>query len=85
MALIGYARVSSVGQSLDIQLEKLEFCDKVFQEKKAEHRINDLDCKSVWNMSEKGIRLLLRDWIDWHAQPCTYARSQPNYSRSRLT
>ncbi len=35
MALIGYARVSSVGQSLDIQLDKLEHCDKVFQEKKS--------------------------------------------------
>jgi DNA invertase Pin-like site-specific DNA recombinase len=35
MALIGYARVSSLGQSLDIQLEKLAFCDKVFQEKKS--------------------------------------------------
>ena len=35
MALIGYARVSSVGQSLDIQLEKLKHCDKIFQEKKS--------------------------------------------------
>ena len=35
MALVGYARVSSVGQSLDVQLEKLEHCDKVFQEKKS--------------------------------------------------
>jgi DNA invertase Pin-like site-specific DNA recombinase len=35
MALVGYARVSSVGQSLDIQLEKLANCDKVFQEKKS--------------------------------------------------
>ena len=35
MALVGYARVSSVGQSLDIQLEKLEHCDKIFQEKKS--------------------------------------------------
>ena len=33
MALIGYARVSSVGQSLDIQLDKLQHCDKIFQEK----------------------------------------------------
>jgi len=33
MALVGYARVSSVGQSLDIQLEKLGHCDKIFQEK----------------------------------------------------
>ena len=31
--LVGYARVSSVGQSLDIQLEKLSLCQKVFQEK----------------------------------------------------
>ena len=34
MELIGYARVSSIGQSLDVQLEKLVTCKKVFQEKK---------------------------------------------------
>jgi DNA invertase Pin-like site-specific DNA recombinase len=33
--LVGYARVSSAGQSLDIQLDKLKDCDKVFQEKKS--------------------------------------------------
>src|SRR5579871_724522 len=32
MALVGYARVSSAGQSLEIQLAKLQHCDKVFQE-----------------------------------------------------
>jgi DNA invertase Pin-like site-specific DNA recombinase len=35
MAKIGYARVSSFGQSLDVQLSKLEDCDRVFQEKKS--------------------------------------------------
>jgi DNA invertase Pin-like site-specific DNA recombinase len=35
MALVGYARVSSVGQSLDVQLEKLKNCQKIFQEKKS--------------------------------------------------
>lgn len=35
MALVGYARVSSVGQSLDVQLSKLHHCDKIFQEKKS--------------------------------------------------
>ena len=30
---VGYARVSTVGQSLDVQLECLNHCDKVFQEK----------------------------------------------------
>lgn len=35
MAIVGYARVSSVGQSLDVQLGKLSHCDKVFSEKKS--------------------------------------------------
>lgn len=35
MAIVGYARVSSVGQSLDVQLDKLKHCDKIFQEKKS--------------------------------------------------
>ena len=34
MAIVGYARVSSVGQTLDVQLDKLQHCDKIFQEKK---------------------------------------------------
>ena len=35
MSRIGYARVSSYGQSLDVQLEKLSDCDRVFQEKQS--------------------------------------------------
>jgi DNA invertase Pin-like site-specific DNA recombinase len=35
MAKVGYARVSSSGQSLDVQLDKLKDCDKIFQEKKS--------------------------------------------------
>jgi len=35
MTLLGYARVSSVGQSLDVQLDKLKHCDKIYQEKKS--------------------------------------------------
>ena len=35
MTLIGYARVSSVGQSLQVQLDKLKHCRKIFQEKKS--------------------------------------------------
>ena len=30
---IGYARASSTGQSLDLQLDKLADCDKIFQER----------------------------------------------------
>lgn len=35
MARIGYARVSSSGQSLAVQLDKLSMCDKTYQEKKS--------------------------------------------------
>jgi DNA invertase Pin-like site-specific DNA recombinase len=33
MSRVGYARVSSYGQSLDVQLERLADCDRVFSEK----------------------------------------------------
>ncbi len=32
MSLVGYARVSSIGQSLDVQLDRLQHCDRIFQE-----------------------------------------------------
>jgi DNA invertase Pin-like site-specific DNA recombinase len=35
MAQVGYARVSSVGQSLEVQLEKLKHCDKIYQEQRS--------------------------------------------------
>ncbi len=35
MALVGYARVSSVGQSLEVQLDKLKHCDKLYREKQS--------------------------------------------------
>jgi DNA invertase Pin-like site-specific DNA recombinase len=35
MTTVGYARVSSTGQDLGVQLEKLKGCDKVFREKRS--------------------------------------------------
>ncbi len=35
MAFVGYVRVSSIGQSLHVQLDKLGHCDKLFQEKQS--------------------------------------------------
>ena len=35
MTTVGYARVSSTGQDLGVQLEKLAGCDKVFKEKRS--------------------------------------------------
>ncbi len=35
MTTVGYARVSSTGQDLTVQVEKLSDCDKVFKEKRS--------------------------------------------------
>jgi hypothetical protein len=35
MTVVGYARVSSLGQDLTVQVEKLSGCDKVFKEKRS--------------------------------------------------
>jgi DNA invertase Pin-like site-specific DNA recombinase len=35
MTTVGYARVSSLGQDLAVQLEKLAGCDKLFKEKRS--------------------------------------------------
>jgi DNA invertase Pin-like site-specific DNA recombinase len=35
MTTVGYARVSSIGQDLAVQLEKLAGCDKIFKEKRS--------------------------------------------------
>ena len=35
MTTVGYARVSSLGQDLAVQLQKLKGCDKVFKEKRS--------------------------------------------------
>jgi len=32
VAIVGYARVSSIGQSLEVQLDRLAHCDKVYQD-----------------------------------------------------
>ena len=33
--LVGYARVSSLGQSLEVQMEKLRHCERIYAEKRS--------------------------------------------------
>lgn len=61
MSAIGYARVSSVGQSLDVQLEKLnDFgCNKIYQEKKSGTTANRPELKSCLSYLREGDTLII--------------------------
>jgi len=50
MSIVGYARVSSVDQSLDVQLDKLKDCDKLFKEKRTgtSNKRLCLDTEKFW-------------------------------------
>lgn len=56
MARIGYARVSSVGQSLEMQLAKLADCDKIYREKRSGAVGNARNWMPAWSMCGKEIR-----------------------------
>ena len=60
MAIVGYARVSSVGQSLDVQLDKLQDCDKIFQEK----QLTQQQCSELRQKRADGvlIKTLMQDY-----------------------
>ena len=63
MALVGYARVSSVGQSLDVQRDKLKDCAKLFEEKQSGSNskrpqlagVRYEDARRVFNAADKGL------------------------------
>lgn len=52
--IVGYARVSSYGQSLDVQLDKLKRCDKVFQEKVSGRTDNRAEWKKCLEYLREG-------------------------------
>ncbi|MEE2766315.1 MAG: recombinase family protein [Pseudomonadota bacterium] len=56
MSVVGYGRVSSVGQSLDIQLDKLEQfgCEKIFSEKKTGTNVNREQFKTCMDYLREG-------------------------------
>ncbi len=59
MALVGYARVSSVGQSLKAQRDKLKHCDKVFEEQKSGTSDQRLGLKAGLECVRKGDPLVV--------------------------
>ncbi len=59
MAKVGYARVSSMGQSLEVQLEKLKHCDKLFQEKKSGKTGNRPQLKACLEYVREGDTLIV--------------------------
>jgi len=59
MASVGYARVSSVGQSLDVQLDKLKHCDRIYQEKKSGSSSKRLELKVCLDYVREGDTLVV--------------------------
>lgn len=59
MAKVGYARVSSVGQSLDVQREKLADCDKLFEEKRSGTTDARVQLKECLNYVREGDQLVV--------------------------
>ena len=61
MAIVGYARVSSIGQSLKVQTDKLnEYgCDKVFQEKRSGTTAQRLELKNCLDYVRDGDVLVI--------------------------
>jgi DNA invertase Pin-like site-specific DNA recombinase len=59
MALVGYARVSSGGQSLAVQLDKLKHCDKIFQEKKSAAGGHRPGCQACLDYVREGDTLVV--------------------------
>lgn len=75
--LIGYARVSSVWQSLDVQLDKLGHCGKIFQEKKSGASDKRQRLRSCLEYVREGDMLVVTR-LDRHVPHFTSARSPPN-------
>ena len=61
MAIVGYARVSSVGQSLDVQVEKLtEYgCEKIYKEKRSGTTADRPELKSSLDYVREGDTLVI--------------------------
>ena len=55
--LVGYARVSSTGQSLEVQLQKLHLCEKLYQEKRSGVRDDRPELQACLDFVREGASL----------------------------
>ena len=84
MSVVGYARVSSVGQSLDVQLDKLRDCDKVFKEKRTGTSSKRPRLKACLEYVREGDMPVVTRWTGSLALRCISA-SWPNSYRRRAS
>ena len=78
MATIGYARVSSVGQDLGVQLEKLAGCDKVFKEKRSGVDTGRPQLRAAIDYAREGDTLVVTKLDRWPGLPRTSTTSSKN-------
>jgi len=91
MASVGYARVSSTGQELDVQIGKLAICERVFKEKRSGvdadrpelRRCLDYVREAILSWSPRSIGLLVRHLIFIASFPFLPTRAL--HSRSSTT
>ena len=81
MTTVGYARVSSVGQSLDVQLEKLKGCERVFKEKRSGIDTGRPALKQCLEYLRDGDTLWSPRLIAWPVRPQTSIASFPSSPR----
>ena len=62
MTTVGYARVSSTGQDLAVQLEKLAGCDKIFKEKRSGVDTGRPELKRCLEYMDRQDQSLARGW-----------------------
>ena len=75
MTTVGYARVSSTGQDLAVQLEKLAGCDKIFKEKRSGGDTGRPELKRCLEYLREGDTLLVTKIDRLAAQPQTSTAS----------
>lgn len=59
MSIVGYARVSSTGQSLEVQRAKLSHCNKIFEEKRSGTTANRPELQACLNYLRDGDTLAI--------------------------